>query len=107
MNTERATPEVIDALAGIEMQRQERERSPVSGGHAIGRFGKLYELLPRERKPRGQMRKARCSGGTSKPQLLRSSASGNWRRSRRARQTEERPAVESAKILAGYAKKSS
>jgi len=53
MNTERATPEVIDALAGIEMQRQEREKEsgvPVSCNWALG---KLYELLPRERKPPG------------------------------------------------------
>jgi hypothetical protein len=50
MNTERATPEVIDALAGIEMQRQEREKESgvaVSCGWALG---KLYELLSRERK---------------------------------------------------------
>ena len=50
MNTERATPEVIDALAGIEMQRQEREKEsgvPVSCNWALG---KLYELLPGERK---------------------------------------------------------
>src|SRR6266853_5135102 len=53
MNTERATPEVIDALAGIEMQRQEREKEsgvPVSCGWALG---KLYELLPRQRKSLG------------------------------------------------------
>jgi len=53
MNTERATPEVIDALAGIELQRQEREREsgvPVSCSWALG---KLYELLPRKRKPPG------------------------------------------------------
>jgi len=51
MNAEHATPELIDALAGIEMQRQEREREsgvPVSCNWALG---KLYELLPRERKP--------------------------------------------------------
>ncbi len=50
MNTERATPEVIDALAGIEMQRREREKEsgvPVSCNWALG---KLYELLPGERK---------------------------------------------------------
>jgi len=49
MNTERATPEVIDALAGIEIQRQEREREsgvPVSCSWALG---KLYALLPREK----------------------------------------------------------
>jgi hypothetical protein len=53
MNTERATPEVIDALAGIEMQRQEKEKEsgvPVSCSWALG---KLYELLPRGRKPSG------------------------------------------------------
>ena len=53
MNTERATPEVIDALAGIEMQRREREKEsgvPVSCGWALG---KLHELLPRERKSPG------------------------------------------------------
>jgi hypothetical protein len=54
MNTERATPEVIDALAGIEMQRKEREKEsgvPVSCNWALG---KLYELLSRERKPPGR-----------------------------------------------------
>jgi len=53
MNAERATPDVIDALAGIEMQRQEREKEsgvPVSCSWALG---KLYELLSRERKPSG------------------------------------------------------
>jgi hypothetical protein len=53
MNTVQATPEVIDALASIEMQRQEKEREsgvPVSCSWALG---KLYELLPRERKPPG------------------------------------------------------
>jgi len=50
MNTEHPTPEVIDALASIEMQRQEREKEsgvPVSCNWALGR---LYELLPGERK---------------------------------------------------------
>jgi hypothetical protein len=50
MNTERATPEVIDALAGIEMQRREKEKEsgvPVSCAWALG---KLYELLPGKRK---------------------------------------------------------
>ena len=53
MNAEHATPELIDALAGIETQRQEREKEsgvPVSCSWALG---KLYELLPRERKPPG------------------------------------------------------
>ena len=53
MNTERATPEVIDALAGIEMQRQEKEKEsgvPVSCSWALG---KLYELLPGRRKSPG------------------------------------------------------
>ena len=50
MNAEHPTPEVIDALASIEMQRQEREKEsgvPVSCNWALG---KLYELLPGERK---------------------------------------------------------
>ena len=50
MNTEHATPEVIDALTSIEMQRQEMEKEsgvPVSCNWALG---KLYELLPGERK---------------------------------------------------------
>ena len=50
MNAEYATPEVIDALAGIEMQRKEKEKEsgvPVSCNWALG---KLYELLPGERK---------------------------------------------------------
>ena len=53
MNAEHATPELIDALAGIEMQRQEREKEsgvPVSCNWALG---KLYELLPREKKSPG------------------------------------------------------
>jgi|SRR6266850_1606217 len=50
MNTEHATPEVIDALTSIEMQRREMEKEsgvPVSCNWALG---KLYELLPGERK---------------------------------------------------------
>src|ERR1700716_59413 len=53
MNTEHATPEVIDALASIETQRREKEREsgvPVSCNWALG---KLYELLPDERKSPG------------------------------------------------------
>jgi len=51
MNTERATPEVIDALAAIEAQRQEKESGvPASCNWALG---KLYELLPGERRSRG------------------------------------------------------
>jgi len=53
VNPEHATPELIDALAGIEMQRQEREKVsgvPVSCNWALG---KLYELLPREKKSPG------------------------------------------------------
>jgi len=53
VNAEHATPELIDALAGIEMQRQEREKEsgvPVSCNWALG---KLYELLPREKKSPG------------------------------------------------------
>jgi hypothetical protein len=53
MNTGRASPEVIDALAGIETQRREKEKEsgvPVSCGWALG---KLYELLPRKTKPMG------------------------------------------------------
>ena len=49
MNEEAATAEVIDALASIEMQRQQREKEsgvPASCGWALG---KLHELLPRER----------------------------------------------------------
>ena len=50
MNTEHATPEVIDALARIETERREKEKEsgvPVSCNWALG---KLYELLPGERK---------------------------------------------------------
>lgn len=53
MSAEHATPELIDALAGIEMQRQERQKEsgvPVSCNWALG---KLYELLPREKKSPG------------------------------------------------------
>ena len=48
MNAEPATTEMIDALASIEMQRQEKEKEsgvPVSCGWALG---KLYEVLPRK-----------------------------------------------------------
>src|SRR5712671_1063506 len=50
MNAEHATPEVIDALASIEIERREKEKEsgiPVSCKWALG---KLYELLPGERK---------------------------------------------------------
>ena len=53
VNAEHATPELIDALAGIEMQRQEREKEsgvPVSCNWALGR---LYELLPGKRRSPG------------------------------------------------------
>jgi hypothetical protein len=53
MNTEHASPEVIDALASIETQRREKEKEsgvPVSCNWALG---KLYELLPGERKSPG------------------------------------------------------
>ena len=53
MNAEPATAEVIDALARIETQRQEKEKEsgvPVSCSWALG---KLHGLLPRERKPAG------------------------------------------------------
>jgi hypothetical protein len=53
MNTEQATPEVIEVLASIEMQRREREKEsgvPVSCNWALG---KLYELLPVERNSPG------------------------------------------------------
>ncbi|SRR6266581_3038391 len=52
MNAEPATAEMIDTLAGIEMQRKEREKEsgvPVSCNWALG---KLYELLPgKQRSP--------------------------------------------------------
>jgi hypothetical protein len=47
MNTEHATPEVIDALASIELQRQDREKK---SGIPLR---KLYELLPGEWKSTG------------------------------------------------------
>jgi hypothetical protein len=53
MNGEPATAEMIDALASIETQRQEKEKEsgvPVSCGWALG---KLYEVLPRNRKSPG------------------------------------------------------
>jgi len=53
MNAEHATPEVIDALARIEIERREKEKEsgvPVSCNWALG---KLYELLPGERKSPG------------------------------------------------------
>jgi hypothetical protein len=53
MNTEHATPEVIDALARIELQRQEKEKESGVPKSCSWALGKLYELLPRERKPSG------------------------------------------------------
>ncbi len=53
MNAEPATAEMIDALASIELQRQEREKEsgvPVSCSWALG---KLYEVFPRERESPG------------------------------------------------------
>jgi hypothetical protein len=53
MNTEHAAPEVIDALASIEIERREKEKEsgvPVSCNWALG---KLYELLPGDRKSPG------------------------------------------------------
>jgi hypothetical protein len=53
MNTQPATAEMIDALASIEIQRQEREKEsgvPVSCSWALG---KLYEVLPRKGKSPG------------------------------------------------------
>ena len=53
MNAEHASLEVIDALARIEIERREREKEsgvPVSCNWALG---KLYELLPGERKSPG------------------------------------------------------
>ncbi len=50
MNSEHATPEVIDALVDIEIRRQEKEKEsgvPVSCSWALR---KLHELLPHERK---------------------------------------------------------
>lgn len=50
MNSEHATPEVIHALADIEMQRQKKEKEsgvPVSCSWALR---KLHELLPHDRK---------------------------------------------------------
>jgi len=56
MNAEHATPEVIDALARIEIERREKEKEsgiPVSCNWALG---KLYELLPGGRKSPERMR---------------------------------------------------
>jgi len=53
MNTERATPEVIDALAAIEAQRQEKEKESGVPASCNWALGKLYELLPGERRSRG------------------------------------------------------
>ena len=53
MSTEPATAEMIDTLASIEIQRQERDKEsgvPVSCSWALG---KLYEVLPRKRKSPG------------------------------------------------------
>ena len=53
MNTERATPEVIDALAAIEAQRQEKEKESGVPASCNWALGKLYELLPGERRSPG------------------------------------------------------
>jgi len=53
MNRERATPEMIDTLAGIEMQRQEREKQSGVPASCNWALGKLYELLPGERRSPG------------------------------------------------------
>ena len=53
MNAEPATSEMIDTLAGIEIERKEREKQsgvPVSCNWALGR---LYELLPGKRRSPG------------------------------------------------------
>ena len=53
MNTEHATPEVIDALASIELQRQDREKESGVPESCSWALRKLYELLPGERKSTG------------------------------------------------------
>jgi len=53
MNAEPATAEMIDALASIEMQRQEKEKESGVPASCSWALGKLYELLPRERKSPG------------------------------------------------------
>ena len=53
MNAEPTTAEVVAAVASIEMERRERQKQsgvPTSCGWALG---KLYELLPRERRSPG------------------------------------------------------
>ncbi len=53
MRSEPATSETIDTLAGIEIERKEREERsgvPVSCNWALGR---LYELLPGKRRSPG------------------------------------------------------
>src|SRR6266567_9251631 len=53
MSSEPATSETIDTLAGIEIERKEREKRsgvPVSCNWALGR---LYELLPGKRRSPG------------------------------------------------------
>ena len=53
MNAEPATTDMIDTLAGIEIERKEREKQsgvPVSCNWALGR---LYKLLPGKRRSPG------------------------------------------------------
>jgi hypothetical protein len=60
MMVEPATAGVADAVARIEVQRQEREKEsgvPVSCSWALGR---LHELLPRERKSAGTSAESRA-----------------------------------------------
>ncbi len=52
MSAQPTTAEVIDALARIETQRQEREKESGVPASCSWALGKLYELLPGERKSR-------------------------------------------------------
>jgi len=60
MNAEHATPEVIDALARIEIERRKRKRVRYPRVMQLG-VGKLYELLPVGGNRRERMR-ARTPG---------------------------------------------
>ena len=55
MTAEPATAEVIDALARIEVRRQEKEKESGVRVSCSWALGKLHELLPRRRKPAGRI----------------------------------------------------
>ena len=54
MNAEPTTAEVVAAIASIEMERRKMEKQSGVPTSCAWALGKLYELLPRERKSPGK-----------------------------------------------------